>query len=172
MKTAKRNYGVHIIDVAAPALANRVASGNSALVVGTNGAGRCRFLLDARGIKVITLSKRPRKIDVLEAAGVLRAYGKGLAPAPCVVFIPKWKNVPRTVRGALLESADVVAVLLPVYDRASVPAIFDADELTAAGKHWFKMNYDPDEYGTETGWAAAITFEPEKIWTPDGAVWA
>jgi len=168
MQTAERNFGIHTADAAAPALANRCAAGNSALVVGTYGADHYRSLLAVQGISVFTLPKRPRRLEVVEAAGALKLCREGLGP-PCAVFVPMWKNVPKSVRGVLLRSADIVAVLLPVGDPDNAPPVFDADDMAAMYRYWIMMHYDEDE--SEAGWAAALSFEPEKVWTPDGAMW-
>lgn len=171
MRTAERNfeYGVYAGDLAASALANRAAAGNSALVVGSFGAERYRFLLSARGVAVMTLPACPQKKDVEGAAEALRAHREGFSAAPNAVFVPKWGNVP--AGSLLLQAADLVALLLPVSRASDIPPVFSPD-LAELYRQYIVMHCD-DFDGIDSsvpGWAA-LSFEPRRSWTPDGAVW-
>ncbi|BAF60664.1 hypothetical membrane protein [Pelotomaculum thermopropionicum SI] len=174
MKTAERNFrcGVYTSDLAAPALANRVAAGSSALVVGSFGAEYYQFALETRGIKVMVIPEVPGDVDMILALAVLKSRREGFISVPCAVFTFKWRVIPNNIKRILLECADVIAVLLPVWGKGDIPAgIANAEELLALSEKWFSVHYDPDIEPPASGWAAGLSFTPAQVWTPDGPMW-
>ncbi|NPV72309.1 MAG: hypothetical protein HPY89_00645 [Pelotomaculum sp.] len=174
MKTTERNFrcGVYASDLAAPALANRVAAGSSALVVGAFGAEYYRFTLESRGVKTVILPEAPEEVDLIIAIAILRSYREEFMSAPYAVFIPKLRNVPPKLQEILLDCVDVFAVLLPAWGKADIPAeISNVEELLALSEKWFSVHYDPDIEPPASGWAAGLSFTPAQVWTLDGPMW-